>query len=59
MTGLWLGAGMANECCLPGFSNSLVFFLRLLRNFCAFCVRPRIYSSHKQTTNQTNKNGDK
>ena len=45
MTGFWLDAGIAGECCLPRFSNNLAFLLRLLRNFCAFCVRPRIPSA--------------
>ena len=49
MTGFWLGAGMAGKCCLPAFLNNLVFFLRLLRNFRAFCVRPRIPSAPKQS----------
>ena len=40
---------MAGKCCLPAFLNNLVFFLRLLRNFCAFCVRPRIPSAPKQS----------
>ena len=50
MTGFWLDAGIAGECCLPRFSNNLAFLLRLLRNFCAFCVRPRIHSSLRKAT---------